>query len=131
MEIKRDRMVFLGYGKYWRSDTILGLMPIEEERGPKRRTNVFVQGRAEPIIASRTEQSILEDMGASDAGFRGQALREAVTELLAAFHELSPVLRRTLQQEHHFDIETWEQRLGELLRAPRAPEPVDQNELFD
>jgi len=131
MEIKRDRMVFLGYGKYWRSDTILGLMPIEEERGPKRRTNVFVQGRAEPIIASRTEQSILDDMGASDTGFQGQALREAVTELLAAFHELSPVLRRTLQQEHHFDIETWEQRLGELLRAPRAPEPVDQNELFD
>ena len=131
MEIKRDRMVFLGYGKYWRSDTILGLMPIEEERGPKRRTNVFVEGRAEPIIASRTEQSILEDMGASDTGFQGQALREAVTELLAAFHELSPVLRRTLQQEHHFDIETWEQRLGELLRAPRAPEPVDQNELFD
>ena len=131
MEIKRDRMVFLGYGKYWRSDTILGLMPIEEERGPKRRTNVFVQGRAEPIIASRTEQSILEDMGASDTGFQGQALREAVTELLAAFHELSPVLRRTLQQEHHFDVETWEQRLGELLRAPRAPESVDQNELFD
>ena len=131
MEIKRDRMVFLGYGKYWRSDTILGLMPIEEERGPKRRTNVFVEGRAEPIIASRTEQSILEDMGASDAGFQVPALREAVTELLAALHELSPVLRRTLQQEHHFDVETWEQRLGELLRAPRAPEPVDQNELFD
>ena len=131
MEIKRDRMVFLGYGKYWRSDTILGLMPIEEERGPKRRTNVFVQGRAEPIIASRTEQSILEDMGASDTGFQGQALPEAGTDLITAFHELSPVLRRTLQLEHHFDIETWEQRLGELLRAPRAPEPVDQNELFD
>ena len=131
MEIKRDRMVFLGYGKYWRSDTILGLMPIEEDRGPKRRTNVFVQGRAEPIIASRTEQSILEDMGASDAGFHVQALREAVTELVAALHELSPVLRRTLQQEHHFDVEQWEQRLGELLRAPRAPEAVDQNELFD
>src|SRR2546425_3819431 len=49
MDIKRDRMVFLGYGKYWRSDAIIGLMPIEEERGPKRRTNVFVQGRAEPI----------------------------------------------------------------------------------
>jgi hypothetical protein len=131
MEIKRDRMVFLGYGKYWRSDTILGLMPIEEERGPKRRTNVFVEGRVEPIIASRTEQSILEDMGASDAGFQVQALREAVTELLAGFHEFSPVLRRALQQEHHFDVETWEQRLGEILRAPRAPESVDQNELFD
>src|SRR3989442_11793464 len=72
-------------------------MPIEDERGPKRRSNVFVQGRAEPIIASRTEQSILEDMGATGEGFQVQALREAVTELLAAFHEFSPALRRALQ----------------------------------
>jgi len=76
MDIKRDRMVFLGYGKYWRSDAIIGLMPIEEDRGPKRRTNVFVEGRVEPIVASRTEQSILDDMGASGGGL--QALREAV-----------------------------------------------------
>jgi len=131
MEIKRDRMVFLGYGKYWRSDTILGLMPIEEDRGPRRRTNVFVEGRADPIVASRTEQSILEDMGATDEGFRAQALREAIVELLAAFHEFSPVLRRALQHEHHFDLERWEQRLGEILQSPRAPEPAGQNELFD
>ena len=32
MDIKRDRKVFLGYGKYWRSDAIIGLMPLEEER---------------------------------------------------------------------------------------------------
>src|SRR5213083_3275164 len=86
MDIKRDRMVFLGYGKYWRSDAIVGLMPIEDERGPGRRTNVFVAGRAEPIVASRTEESILEDMGATDEAFQIQALREAVRELLAAFH---------------------------------------------
>jgi hypothetical protein len=131
MDIKHDRMVFLGYGKYWRSDAILGLMPIEEERGPKRRTNVFVEGRAEPIIASRTEQSILEDMGTSDTGLRAQALREGLTELLAALHEFPPALRRALQHDHHFDVEQWEQRLEELLRTPRAPESVDQNELFD
>jgi len=131
MDIKRDRMVFLGYGKYWRSDGIVGLMPIEEERGPKRRTNVFVQGRADPIVASRTEQSILEDMGATESGFQTQALREAVTDLLTAFHEFSPALRRTLQSEHHLDVEQWEQRLGEILRAPQTREPVEQNELFE
>ena len=131
MDIKRDRMVFLGYGKYWRSDGIVGLMPIEEERGPKRRTNVFVQGRGDPIVASRTEQSILEDMGATESGFQTQALREAITELLAAFHEFSPTLRRALLNEHHFDVEQWEQRVGELLRAQPASEPTEQNELFD
>lgn len=131
MEIKRDRMVFLGYGKYWRSDAILGLMPIEDERGPGRRTHVFVEGRAEPIVASRTEQSILEDMGATDEGFQMQALREATSELLEAFHEFSPVLRRALHHEHYFDVEKWEQRLGELLRPVPQPAPASQSELFD
>jgi hypothetical protein len=131
MEIKRDRMVFLGYGKYWRSDGIVGLMPIEDDRGPRRRTNVFVMGRAEPIVASRTEQSILEDMGATEDGFQAQALREAVSELLAAFHEFSPVLRRALLHEHHFDLEQWEQRLGDILRGPSAAEPAQQSDLFD
>jgi hypothetical protein len=124
-------MVSLGYGKYWRSDAIIGLLPIDEDRGPRRRTNVFVEGRAEPIVASRSEQAILEDMGSTDQTFRVQALREAISELLAAVHEFSPVLRRALQHEHHFDVEGWEQRLGELLRAQSGAEPAGQNDLFD
>src|SRR6266516_583437 len=84
MDVKRGRMVFLGYGKYWRSDRILGLMPIEEGRGPGQRTNVFIEGRPEPVVASRTEQSILEDMAATDDSFRLEALREATRELLTA-----------------------------------------------
>ena len=118
-------MVFLGYGKYWRADGIIGLMPIEDERGPKRRTYVFVAGRAEPIVASRTEQSILDDMG-------GTAPGGTVNELLHALHDLSPALRRTLQ-ENQFDVERWEQRLGESLRAPHhsAADHAQQSELFD
>ena len=131
MDVKSGRMVFLGYGKYWRSDGIVGLMPIEDERGPGRRTNVFVDGRSEPIVASRTEQSILEDMGATDDSFQTQALREASRELLEAFHEFSPVLRRALLNEHHFDVEAWEQRLSVLLRPTVHPDDASQNELFD
>jgi hypothetical protein len=131
MDVKRDRMVFLGYGKYWRSDRILGLMPIEDDRGPGRRTNVFVDGRSEPLVASRTEQSILADMGATEEGFQMQALRDATSELLEAFHEFSPVLRRALLHEHHFDVEKWEQRLGQLLHPLPQPEIAGQNELFD
>lgn len=131
MDVKRGRMVFLGYGKYWRSDAIVGLMPIEEGRGPGQRTNVFIEGRAEPLVASRTEQSILEDMGATDSGFQLEALREATRELLEAFHEFSPVLRRALQNEHHFDVEKWEQRLSTLLRPTEHFDPTQQNELFD
>ncbi len=131
MDVKRGRMVFLGYGKYWRSDHILGLMPIEQGRGPGQRTNVFIEGQAEPIVASRTEQSILEDMGATDGSFQLEGLRQATRELLEAFHEFSPVLRRALQHEHHFDVEKWETRLGTLLRPAEHPDAAEQDDLFD
>src|SRR5207244_7267242 len=58
------RMVFLGFGKYARADRIYALEPIVgDDRGGGRRTRVWVEGVAEPIIASRTERTILHDMG--------------------------------------------------------------------
>jgi hypothetical protein len=131
VDIKRNRMVFLGYGKYWRSDRIVGLAPIDENRGPGRRTHVFVEDRREPIVASRTEESIVADMAAGDETFQVQALRAATAELLEAFHEFSPVLRRMLVHEHHFDAEQWEERLGELLRPVSTEPAASQNDLFD
>ena len=57
-------MVFLGFGKYARADRIYALEPIVgEDRGGGRRTRVWVEGVAKPIIASRTERTILHDMG--------------------------------------------------------------------
>jgi hypothetical protein len=77
MEIKPNRMVSLGYGKYWRSDAIVGLQPIEEDRGPGRRTEVYTATVDDPIVASRSEQAILHDMAiASDEHFRIQEARE-------------------------------------------------------
>jgi hypothetical protein len=56
-------MIFLGFGKYARADKIYALEPITgEERGHGRRTLVWVDGISEPIVASRTEQTILDDM---------------------------------------------------------------------
>ena len=62
-------MVFLGFGKYVRADRIYALEPLRgDERGGGRRTRVWIEGIAEPIVASRTERSILADMGQRDAG---------------------------------------------------------------
>jgi hypothetical protein len=58
------RMVFLGFGKYVRADRIYALEPIVgEERGNGRRTLVWVDGMAEAMVASRTQETILEEMG--------------------------------------------------------------------
>jgi hypothetical protein len=55
-------MVFLGHGKYARADRIYALEPIGDDRGDGRRTRVWVDGMPEPLIASRTERTILADM---------------------------------------------------------------------
>ena len=61
-------MVFLGYGKFVRADRIYALEPIEgDDRGDGRRTRVWIDGMAEPLIASRTERTILADMGEATA----------------------------------------------------------------
>jgi hypothetical protein len=55
-------MVPLGYGRFVRADEIVALLPIEDGRGPRRRTYVHVAGLTAPIVASRSEESILADM---------------------------------------------------------------------
>jgi hypothetical protein len=130
MDIKPDRMVYLGYGKYWRSDAIVGLMPIEAERGPGRRTEVYTATLDHPIVASRSEAAILQDMAiATDEALRMQEVREVAGDLLDALEDVPDVLRRVLANEGRFDVETWIRRLRELLRSA-VPEPTEQNDLF-
>ena len=72
-------MVFLGFGKYARADKIYALEPLgEDERGSGRRTRVWIEGIADPIVASRTERTILLEMGADDAGIGSVILDQAL-----------------------------------------------------
>ncbi|UCC71781.1 MAG: hypothetical protein JSV86_15600 [Gemmatimonadota bacterium] len=129
MEIKPNRLVYLGYGKYWRSDQIVGLVPIEDERGPGRRTQVFVATLDEPIVASRSEEAIRREMGAaSEEEFRAVELRSAVADLLEDLSALSPVLRRMLLHEGNVDVRRWEERIRALVTV-EADDP-GQEDLF-
>jgi hypothetical protein len=64
---KRDpRLVSLGYGKYARADLIYALVPLDpKDRGDGRRTYVHVEGMSEPIVASRSERAIIEEIEAA------------------------------------------------------------------
>ncbi len=130
MDIKPDRMVYLGYGKYWRSDAIVGLMPIETDRGPGRRTEVYTATLDHAIVASRSEAAILQDMAiASDEAMRVQEVLEVAGDLLDALEDVPDVLRRLLANEARLDVDAWVRRLRELLRSA-VPEPAEQNDLF-
>ena len=59
-------MIALGYGKFVRADRIYALVPLEgAERGDGRRTLVHVEGMNDPVVASRSETAIAEDLAAA------------------------------------------------------------------
>jgi hypothetical protein len=63
MAARATPLVALGYGKFVRADRIYALVPLHgSERGDGRRTLVHVDGIAEPLIASRSEGAIAQDM---------------------------------------------------------------------
>jgi hypothetical protein len=132
LEIKQGRMVHLGYGKYWRSDEIVGLCPIEENRGPGRRTEVYVSTREDPLIVSRSEQSILSDMASLPTNeFEAEEARGILSEFLEDLHDVNPVLRRMLENEVRVDLDMWERRIKTLLlRGQDGKDEANQEDLF-
>jgi hypothetical protein len=102
------RMIFLGFGKYARADKIYALEPLRgDERGGGRRTRVWVEGVADPIIASRTERTILSEMG-QEAAANVEILDDAVT-----------LARRLVEgaEQGRLDLADLQRRARRLLEA--------------
>ena len=108
-------MVFLGFGKWARADRIYALEPIVgDDRGGGSRTRVWIEGIDEPVIASRTERTVLHDMG-QDASAASPVLDEALdlAERLAAAVE-----------EGRVDLGDLGRRARRVLeKTARPPEP--------
>lgn len=109
-------MVALGYGKYFRSDSIVGLEPIEEGRGPGRRTRVFIRDLSEPIIASRSEGAILRDMVESSKEITNiREQHELLTDILDTIDEVDPMLRSIIRDQGKWDLDRLEERIQDTL----------------
>ena len=105
MRIQSNQLVGLGYGKYVRSDEVLAVEPITEGRGPGRRSLVWVRGVPEPLIASRAEGSIVDDLVTpAEEASRMRQQRSALRQVAAGLQEVSPVLRRVLKEESGVDV---------------------------
>lgn len=117
MEVRENIMVPLGYGKFVRSDKIVSLEPIEDERGPGKRTLVYVEDVRSPLVASRTENSILANMVEVP---REELEAAAAMELLRDIHDdiqrIGPMLRRSIKKEADFDLDKIAKRIDEILK---------------
>ncbi len=117
MEIRSDRKIIpLGYGKYVRADKIIALEPIEEKRGPRRRTLVYAEGVKGPIVASRTEGTILRDMvEVPSEVLDAEAAFSLLNDILDDLRDVGPMLRRSIRQESGLDIDMLVRRIEEFF----------------
>jgi hypothetical protein len=110
-------MVFLGFGKYARADKIYAIEPIRDDRrGHGSRTLVWVEGVSDPIIASRTERTILADMGQGAA--LGKPLLDDALDLAERLAEQS--------QTGKVDLADLGRRARRLLEATSRPDEADK-----
>ena len=113
------RMIFLGFGKCARADKIYALEPIRgDERGDGLRTRVWVEGVPEPIVASRTERTILSEMG-----------QEAAANV-AIVDDAIALARRVVegQEQGRLDLADLSRRARRLLESTTSPD--DGEKLF-
>jgi len=117
MKIVADRIVPLGFGKYVRADRIAALVPIEEERGPGRRTLVYVDGIREPLVAGRTEGTILRDMVGAESGSS-----ELLRELQLQIGQVRPLLKSSIRSEAGLDLDELSRRITDLTGEQASPQ---------
>ncbi|MHB1418120.1 MAG: hypothetical protein ACYCX4_00815 [Bacillota bacterium] len=116
MEIRENLIIPLGYGKFARSDKIVALEPIEEDRGPGRRTKVFVEQINSPMIASRTENSIVANMVETPKEIvEATAALELLKDVLDDILQVGPMLRKSIREEAGIDLGNIQKRIQEIL----------------
>src|SRR5579862_2559627 len=112
-----DQMVFLGFGKWARADKIYALEPITgDDRGGGRRTRVWIEGIADPILAGRTERTILSDMGQDAA---------AATVILDDALDLAERVAKAVD-EGSFDVKDLGRRARRVLEKTAKPGEPEQ-----
>lgn len=105
MRIQSGQLIPLGYGKYVRSDDVVAVDPLVEGRGPGQRTLVWVRGLPDPLVASRSEVAITDDLVTpAEEAARMQQLRTTLSKLTRALDQMPPMLRRLMQEENGVDV---------------------------
>lgn len=116
MRIQSSVLVHLGFGKYVRSDQVTAVIPIEEDRGPGRRTFVHLQGRVDPMVASRAEDTIVRDLVQEPQEItQSRQQQEILRDLLQDLSAVNATVRRIARDQGSLDLDTLERRIRDVI----------------
>ncbi len=118
MRIQTGVLVPLGFGKYVRSDRVTMIAPIEEDRGPGRRTFVYVEGHSDPLIASRAEDTLVRDLVSEPKEItRVRQQQEILRDLLDGLASANPTLRDIVRDQSNLDLNIIERRIRDAVES--------------
>ncbi len=116
MRIQSSMLVHLGFGKYVRSDQVTAVLPIEQDRGPGRRTFVHIQGQTDPVVASRSEESLVRDLVQEPKEItQSRQQQEILRDLLQDLGSVNATVRRISRDEGGLDLDILERRIREVV----------------
>lgn len=116
MKIQPSVLIHLGYGKYVRSDQVTAVIPVDEDRGPGRRTFIYLQGQSQPIIASRAEDTLIRDLVQEPQEvIQARQQQEILKDLLSDLGNVNSTVRRITRDQGGLDLERLERRIHQVL----------------
>jgi hypothetical protein len=116
MKIQPSTLVHLGYGKYIRSDRVTAVIPVDEDRGPGRRTFIYIEDQQQPIVASRAEETVIRDLVQEPQEVvQARQQQEILKDLLSDLAHVNVTVRRITRDEGGLDLERLEQRIRQVL----------------
>jgi hypothetical protein len=96
---------------------IVGLEPLEEGRGPGRRTKVYVEDVPEPIIASRSESAIIRELTETPKEItQTQEQYQLLMDIAGTMADINPVVRAIIRDQGKWDFDRIEERIKDILR---------------
>lgn len=117
MRIQSGMLVHLGFGKYVRSDQVTAVVPVEEDRGPGRRTFIHLEDRTDPLVASRAEDSIVRDLVQEPREVtQSRQQQEILRDLLMDLGNVNATVRRITRDEGGLDLDRLQRRIREVLQ---------------
>jgi hypothetical protein len=118
MKIHSSVLVHLGFGKYVKSDQVTALIPVEKERGPGRRTLVYVAGQENPVVAARAEDTIVRDLVQEPREItQARQQQEILRDLAQDLSKVNATIRRINRDEGGLDLDQLENRIRQVLEV--------------
>lgn len=116
MRIQTGVLVPLGYGKYVKSDRVESVVPIEEDRGPGRRTFVYIEGQKEPLVASRGDDSLVRDLVREPREVtKARQQQEILRDLMEDLVTVNDTVRAIVRDRSSLDVTVLERRIKDAL----------------